>query len=380
MGTRIILDMNKSFILAVGLLSGTIIGAGVFALPYVFQRLGLVVSSLYLVSFALIYFFIHLMYAELVEKHRGTHEFFYLAHQYLPRSIAGTASFLMIAELVLVLVAYLAIAPSFLGLVFTGNNVQLAFWFWAVSSIFIFAPTRWLGRVEILGILGILTVIFLIFTAGGTALNNLNMAPRGVNFSLLILPFGPLLFAFSGRPAISKVIDLYRKTEKHKDQKTFSLKRVIFWGTVLPAVIYLFFVIAVLRLTPAPGEDTISSLGFLSPEMLVALGVLGVVTIWTSYFMIGANVREIVKEDVGWSRTAATFLAVVLPIFLYMLGWDSFFRVIAFTGGVMLGLEAIFIVTMWRKAFRYHRFRTLSLLLYPVFVVAMGYQLWLLVN
>ena len=63
----------KDKILAISVLSGTIIGAGVFALPYVFARTGFWLGLVYLAVFGLVYFFVHLMYAELLRKYGGRH-------------------------------------------------------------------------------------------------------------------------------------------------------------------------------------------------------------------------------------------------------------------------------------------------------------------
>lgn len=367
--------MKKYPLLAVSVLTGTIVGAGIFALPYVFRTLGLGLSIAYLIFFALVYFCVHLMYAELVKKHRGTHEFFFLANQYLPRPLVSVASFLILAELVFVLVAYLAISSSFLKLFLPFNDVKLTAIFWLAGSIFIFAPLKWLSRIELLGVLGIGAIIFLVFFAGGWGGQTISFQPIGrFGVPLLFLPFGPILFALSGRPAISRVIDLYKESEKKG--RLFSLKKAVFWGTMIPAVIYLFFVIAVLRLTPEATADTISGLRFIVPHLLSVLGVLGFFAIWTSYFMIGINIREIIQEDIKWPAGVGVFLAVFLPFLLYLFGLDSFLRVVSFTGGVLLSLEAIFIIVMWRKAFRYRVIRRFSILLYPVFFTAMSYEIW----
>ncbi len=92
--------------------------------------------------------------------------------------------------------------------------------------------------------------------------------------------------------------------------------------------------------------------------------------------MIGINVMEIVDEDLRFPKLFGVFLAVFLPLLLYLVGFNKFLRVVSFTGGVLLGLEAVLVITMWRKAFRHHLWRRASVFLYPVFLVAMGWEIF----
>lgn len=367
--------MNRNFLLAVGLLAGTIIGAGIFSLPYLFNSLGIFLASAYLFGFAFVYFIIHLMYAELVKKHHGSHEFFYLSKNYLPKRLSRLAPGIIIAELILVLVAYLTLAPSFLNLMFGFGYTTAAFIMWFLGSVFMFIKLRWLGIAEIFGILGILIIVFLIFFSGNSSVSS--FYPQSLNFSLLILPFAPLLFSFSGRPAISRVVDEHNKSVS--DKKPFNLKRAILIGTLIPAVVYLLFVVSVLRLSPNATPDTISGLSAIpgiSHLLLFVIGILGFIAIWTSYFIIGINVKEILTEDMKLPSAFGGLVAVLVPLILYLSGLKNFLEVVAFTGGVFLALEGVFVIMMWRKAFYESPWRKASIFLYPVFLTALAYQVY----
>src|SRR3989344_5119542 len=113
----------KSFILAVGTLSGTIIGAGGFSLPYLFSKVGLIAGLIYLLVFSVVYFFIHLMYAQILVAEKNEHQFFYYARKYLSKFWAWVASWAILGELVLALTVYLILAPVFGKLIFPeGSN------------------------------------------------------------------------------------------------------------------------------------------------------------------------------------------------------------------------------------------------------------------
>ena len=89
--------------------------------------------------------------------------------------------------------------------------------------------------------------------------------------------------------------------------------------------------------------------------------------------MIGINVMETVDEDLRFPKFFGVFLAVFLPLLLYLAGLNKFLRVVSFTGGVLLAFEAIFVITMWRKAFLHHLWRRASVFLYPVLCKELGF-------
>lgn len=362
--------MNKDFLLTTGLLAGTIIGAGIFSLPYVVSRLGILNGFFYLIGFALVYFVVHLMYANLIRVNQGEHQFFYLAKKYLPRGLSDFASFIILAELVFVLTVYLILAPTFAKLVFGEGGLAALFVFWFLGSIFIFAKLSFLDWAEFLGTLSILVIVAIIFfVGGGSRFGTPIFTP--MNLPLFFLPFGPMLFSLAGRPAISKVMEKYRQVKA--GGKNLSLNKVIFWGTVIPAVVYFLFAVSILRLNPEPSAEALNSLGFLPPAILILLGLLGLLTLWTSYFIIGANIKDILRIDLKKPAWFGAFAVLATPLILYFLGFKNFLPAVSLTGGIFLSLEGIFVITMWRKAFPQNPWRPVVFPLYLVFLAAMVY-------
>lgn len=363
--------MRKGTLFGVALLAGTIIGAGIFSLPYVFSRLGLLYGFFYLLVFTLVYLVIHLMYAGVAEKHPGHHQFFYFASKYLPRALSEVASFAILGGLLFVLTIYLILAPTFVDLAFGYSGIGAMSAFWFLGSLFMFARLEWLGWAEFLGALAVVGIVAVVLIAGG-------MRPiatplvQHISWPLFFLPFGPLLFSLSGRPAISKVIEEFHRA--HREGKTLSLAKIICWGTAIPGIIYLLFVVGILRLNPDVSPEALNSLNFLSPALLSLLGVMGLVALWTSYFMIGINVKDILRFDVKWSPFGAGVLAVAAPLLLYFAGFKDFLGTVSFTGGIFLALEGIFVIAMWRRAFPESKWRWISWPFFVVFLVAFVYE------
>ena len=99
--------MFKSFLLPTGLLAGTIIGAGIFALPYVFAKAGLVAGFFYLALGGIAYTVVHLMYADVIMRTRSAHRFPGYAGLYLGRFGFILAVLIGVLEMILVMTIYL---------------------------------------------------------------------------------------------------------------------------------------------------------------------------------------------------------------------------------------------------------------------------------
>lgn len=91
--------------------------------------------------------------------------------------------------------------------------------------------------------------------------------------------------------------------------------------------------------------------------------------------MIGINVKDILSEDLKVPKFISALVALFAPLIIYFLGVQDFLGVISFTGSIFLGLEGIFVIAMWRKAFPENKWRALAYPLYAVFLVAIGYEI-----
>ncbi|MDO8557104.1 MAG: aromatic amino acid transport family protein [Candidatus Jorgensenbacteria bacterium] len=363
--------MNTYFIRSTSLLAGTIIGAGIFSLPFIFRVVGFATGTVYLALFTIVYIAVHAMYARVLEANKGEHQFFYLAKKYLPWGIRSIASCSIFIELFFVLATYLVLAPVFWNIVAPANFTFALVAFWFLGSVFIFMRLKWLGWAEALGVLSIAGIVVFIFIL---SLHRPFEAPLFETFDLtaFFLPFGPLLFALSGRPALSAVLEEHRKAKAAG--RGFSLFSSVFWGTAISAVVYFLFIMGVLRLNPFAGPEALNSLNMLPRATQSLLGILGFVTLWTSYFVIGINVRDILHIDLRRSRILSALVVLIIPLVLYAIGFREFLPMVSFIGSVFLALEGIFIVWIWRSAFPKNPWRGWSSLLYVIFLIALGYE------
>ena len=159
----------KELILPAGLLFALIIGAGMFGLPFIFVKSGLLTGFLYLIFFAAVSLAIHLMYADIITATDGKHRFVGYAEIYLGFLGKWAAVLTVIVGLFLTLAIYLILSVSFMKLLLPGLPSDLgAIIFWAMGSgVVVLSLTR-LANFEVMTELAMAVIIGILFLIGFT--------------------------------------------------------------------------------------------------------------------------------------------------------------------------------------------------------------------
>lgn len=365
-------------ILSVSLLVSAIIGAGMFSLPFIFNQIGLTTSLIYLFFLTIIVTVVHLMYGDIILLTPGHHNFVGYARIYLGKLAAKLAILMTVLEMVIVLVIYITLSVSFLRLLvdshIAGAIEGLIFWF--LGSLAVFWSLKKIAKIEFLTSFGLFCAVLFIFWF---AINhNFLDQPSYFSqfkFSNFFLPIGPILFALYGRVGVMEVIKYFAPTRPVKKIKT-----IVIWGTIIPAAIYALFAIGVLLLAPHVTEDGITGLvGILPPVLLLAIGVFGILELWTSYVAVGADVHDILRDDLRVSKKVAYLLIIFLPMALYLFNFGGLIFWISLAGGVFLALEGIFITVIWLKINRWSG-SWATFLVFLVFAVTFLNEVWKLLN
>ncbi|HEY4498196.1 MAG TPA: aromatic amino acid transport family protein [Candidatus Paceibacterota bacterium] len=359
----------REIILPTGLLASMIIGAGMFALPYVFEKAGFSLGLFYLAAFAAVFAAIHLMYLRIIDSTEGKHRFVGYARIYLGDFGFWLAVLTTAIGLILVLTAYLVLGVSFMKIAapFLSSSAALyLFWFSGVVAV-VFSLKR-LANFEFLVAVAMIAIIFVLF---GFSLRAPSLTLSRFNPQAFFLPYGVILFSLAGRAAISSLRDYWQG--RNLPEK--GLRRAVVLGTVIPALVYLLFVIAVVGLSPAGiTPDAIGGLNLIPPALLVLIGILGVFSLWTSYFFLGLEVKDIFIYDLRLPGFLSFLVASFIPLLLYFFGFNNFIGLVGFIGGVFLALESIMVVLMYLKLRQKPVFLYLPLIL--VFALGALYEIW----
>ena len=329
-------------------MSALIIGAGMFALPYVFVEAGFLAGFLYLVLGAAIFSTLHVMYAEVIESTSGKHRFVGYAEIYLGFTGKWASVVAVLLGMILTLTVYLILSASFIKLLAPDlSSTVSVLIFWALGSAVVLISLNRLANFEFAVTLAMVGIVAILFILGFTMadLGALSSLPV-LNLNQLLLPYGVVLFSLSGRAAISSVREYFSKRQLDGGK----LKRAVIWGTITPAVVYALFVMAIVWLSPrGVSVDAVSGIQISFPGVMGLIGLLGFFVIWTSYFFLGIEARDILRYDFKIPPLIDSILIVFLPLILYFYSSQNLILFISIAGGIFLALESILVVLMRRS-------------------------------
>lgn len=344
-----IMRIYRSLLLPIGLLAGTIIGAGVFALPYVFSRAGLTLGFFYLIVAFGVSVVAHLFYADVILRTSGAHRFSGYVRIYLGRLAQLFAIWSTIVAAIVVLTIYLILSVRFVHLIAANvatENAIVVFWF--LGSLGIFLRLKRLAAIEFFITIGIVAILLALFLFGLPAIGALLSVVRVEQIFFTLLPLAPILFALSGRVAIPQLVRYVRDRHLQTVTQRRVLSRTIIWGTLLPAILYALFILSIVTLSPVVSDDAVTGVAAFLPLWLVrGVGILGLLSLFSSYIVVGRDVYESLMYDMQIRKFLSGILIFFLPLALYLVGADDFIQLVTIAGGVFLALEGVMIVVMW---------------------------------
>lgn len=339
-----IISFYRQYILPSVLVGSLTVGAGMFALPYVFSKSGLLVGSIYLIVFTLIFIKINLSYAEIISRHSGKYRFASYAKEHLGWFGFWAAMVAVVLGLLLTLTIYIMLSTSFWQLISSTGLGISGYIFWGISSLAITFSLKRLLNLDTILSAAMIAIIFVIFILGIS--HGIPEALPDYTLSGLFYPYGAVLFALYGRAAIAPLEDYYKanKLEWKKANVPIAL------GTAIPALLFFLFVVGVMSLSPfGVTPDAVSGIFNGSLLLLPILGLLGLLTIWTSYLIIGTEIKDILSNDLKLHETLALVFVSVIPITLYIFNIGSFVSLIGIAGAIFLAIECILVILMHGK-------------------------------
>ena len=334
--------MNKKFWATAFTLTGTIIGAGILGLPYVFAKSGFLIGLFWLILLGIIILIVNLYLGEIGLRTKDNHQLAGYAEQYLGKWGGKIMFFAMAFGIYSALIAYLLGEGQSLSLLLTGNLKYALFFgvgFWFIMTMLLKSGLKGLKKVETWGVLIIIALIIIIFSWYLPDINYNNLAQ--INIPNIFLPMGVILFALLGFTSIPELRMEIRGQEK-------KYKKAIILGILVPIILYILFCFTFVGI-----------LGSNVPEVAtLSLGkfviILGIFTMLTSYFVLSFSFRDIFKYDFKSSNFTTFFWVCLFPLILYLV--ISFFNLLDFVqvlgiGGVISGgLTGILILIINKRA------------------------------
>lgn len=336
----------KSILSGLGLLVGVIIGAGMFALPYVTAQAGILWSFIHMVIAFFIVTAIHLLYGEVIYATRGKHRLPGYVGMYLGGEIRRLAICTTFFEYYGALLIYGLLGGAFLhGILGTWSlgpdGLTLLFFFMGAAFLALNIERVGMANFVLSLILLICVTALILWAAPQVRVSQIPFA----NSAFWFLPFGVFLFAFGGASAIPDVADIFRK----KHNRTF--RRVVVWGTIISLIVYAVFIIAVVGVSGAnTSSEAIMGLeAFLGRKAVVLGSIIGFLAVITSFISLGLDLRYIFEYDYGWKRKSAWVGVMLVPVALFMFGFSNVITIIGLVGSVAVGIDGILILLMVLK-------------------------------
>jgi len=344
------------FLKALAIFLGTIIGVGIFGLPFVAYKSGFWVVVGYFFIMALITITMNLIYSRVIIGTKEIHRLPGYVQEYLGLRWKNF-SFLVVAfSLTGSLLAYLIIGGQFLGALFGGGPILFTLLFFTVGSFLVFKGLKSVSGIELV-LFGVLLAILAFFFVKSFPYININNF-EVINLGYLILPYGVILFSLGGGSVIPELKEILGNNGK-------ALRKVIMAGIMITVLIYLFFIYIIQGASPVVSEDAISGLASVLGPGVIKLGFLfGVIACFTSFLTLALTLKKVLWYDFKLDKNVAWGLTCFTPLILFLLGLRRFINVIGFTGSILFGVEGVILVFLYREYLKKKEKREMNVLLY----------------
>ena len=333
--------MNKKFWATTFTLTGSIVGAGILGLPYVFAKSGFLAGLFWLIILGALMTFINLTLGEITLRTRGKHQLSGYAEKYLGKWGKRAMFFAMIFGIYSALLAYMIGEGESLSKLLPNNTppIVLGIMFWLIMTLLLKEGLKGLKKIETWGVIAVIGIILGIFIKFVPFVKPENLIIwNSTNF---LAPIGIILFALLGFTSIPELRQEIKGQEK-------LLGRAIILGSLIPIILYALFSTIFVGIF----GTSITEIATLSLGPIVT--ILGIFTMLTSYFVLSFSLRDTFKYDIKTSKKTNFIFTSLIPLSLYILvtrfDFIGFFLILSIGGVISGGLTGILILLIAKKA------------------------------
>jgi tyrosine-specific transport protein len=377
---------NNKFLIATTTLVGTIVGAGVLGIPYVVAKTGFLYGFLLMVGLGAALIFLNLFAGEVVLRTKEQFQLTGYAGKYLGKWGKGFMTFSMVFSIYGALTAYLIGEGATLYAIFNwGSPLLFTLLFFILTFIIVYKGIKATGTVELILISLLVIIVALIGALSFNLIDGNNF--KTFDITKIFLPYGVILFAFTGLAAIPELQEVLGKQKK-------LLKKSIIIGSLIPIILYVFFTFVVMGivgldqfelLEPNQRIATVALSIYAHPVLGVLANILAVLAMFTSYLTLSIALMGMYSYDYGISRKRGLLMTVFLPLLIASFGLTTFITVIGITGAVAGGIEGVLMILTYWKAKKFgdrkpeynlKPHKVIGSVLIVMFIFGIIYQIW----
>lgn len=328
-------------------MAGMIIGVGLFGVPYVIAKSGVLIGLGYFIILAAIIIANHLLYGETLLRTKGQHRLAGLTGIYLGKWWKRFAIVASSCGFYAVIIAYIILGGQFLHILlspfFGGALIIYQIIFFAAMAGIILIGLRTILFSEFLMTGALFLIMILIIIVSSVKINFANFS--GINIGEFFMPYGVILFSITGAAAVPEVLEALAREKKRA-------KSALFWGTIIPIFFIIVFSLTVLGVTGASTtKDAISGLGAVFGNWILYVGAaFGLFAVATSFLPLALYAKEQFHFDFKLNGALSWALACIVPFFIFLFGTKDFIKIIGFSGAVFSGFEAFLVIWIYSRA------------------------------
>jgi len=340
----------KTFLYSWGVLTNTIIGIGIFALPYAALKVGLPLALFYLAILGLVVSTIHWMFGELALKTPDYKRLVGFAGIHLGKWAQIVAVGATIFGFFGSLLAYIIIGGQFLYEFCSpfagGSEIFYAIAYFAAGALFVYLGIDFISRFEF-WCMAIFFAILAILGFGGAPLITMeNLFARTGTIHDIFFPYGPILFSFWASSSIPEIEEMLGRRGNKK-----MLGKVIAASGITAFLTYALFILLVVGISgPNTAESALTGLRqMLGSNVASMLFFFGFITTFTSFVITGLSLKKIFAYDLKINKTLSWAIVSIVPMWLFLSGLRDFMMIFSLIGGVFLAIDGILIILMYQK-------------------------------
>jgi tyrosine-specific transport protein len=326
---------------AIATMIGTIIGAGILGIPFVFAQSGFLTGLVVLVFLSLLMCSLKLMFGEITLRTYGRHQLSGYVEKYLGSFFKRLVSVVLIITISGSLLAYFVGIGNIMTDLMGGDSFLWGLGFYFLLVLLLFFGINLIKKIELYLTLVIFLAVLLIILFSSSFLSIENVSY--FDFKNLFIPYGVILFALSGLVAVPEVREIMTRRE-HK------MKEVLVVGSLTPAFIYFIFALVVVGVTgPATTEVATIGLGHVLGKHVFLIGsFFALIAMITSFLSMGVGLKDTYQFDFKINNILSWLLVAIVPLFLYTLGLKDFIEILAFIGAIGYGINGlVYLATFW---------------------------------
>ena len=306
--------MNRKSFYALSVISGTVIGVGIFSLPYITLKSGIWVMAGYFAIFGGIVIMVSYLFGRVCLISPDFLRLSGLAGIYLGKKGKVIAGFSTIFGLSGAILAYLIVGGEFLKELLIpfwgGDTIFYTFLYFVAGAVLIYLGIKAISKIEFLGLLLFFLILGGIFFRAyfQSAINLDNVFPV-FNPGNLFLPYGAVLFSLWGAALIPEAEEMLGLNKKQ-------LLKIIPFAILIPIAVYFVFIFLILGITGAQTtESALTGLkAFLGNGIVVLSLFFGLVTTFTSFLALGLTLKKVFMYDLGVGEKTAWAITCFPPL------------------------------------------------------------------